>query len=140
MGFKVPIRVYIEDTDAGGIVFYGNYLKFFERARTEYLRAAGIEQSETMTFNLCFVVRKAEIEYHRPARLDDLLWVSCDVETQTPTRVVFSQSARLQSDDSLCVSARVEVVSVRLDTLKPMAMPNEVRLRLNTVIETPHVE
>ena len=67
MSFEIPVRVYIEDTDAGGIVFYGNYLKFFERARTDFLRSIGIEQSVTIENNLIFVVRHIAVDYQTPA-------------------------------------------------------------------------
>lgn len=139
MAFEIPIRVYIEDTDAGGIVFYANYLKFFERARTDFLRAAGISQSVTMQDNLIFVVRHASIDYAMPARLDDVLSVTCTVARMTPTRVYFVQEARSQSDRTLFARAEVEVVSVRLDTLKPMAMSVALRSQLQHTIETSNV-
>lgn len=121
MTFEIPIRVYIEDTDAGGIVFYANYLKFFERARTDFLRAQGITQTETMHARQIFVVRRADISYHKPARLDDLLRVSCCVKACSKVRVIFSQKACLQ-DGTQLVHAEVEVASVSMDTLVPCAM------------------
>ena len=85
MTFQFPIRVYWEDTDAGGIVFYANYLKFFERARTEWLRSKGLEQRMLKeTTGGMFVVSETRVKYHRPARLDDALLVS----------VNFAQSGR----------------------------------------------
>ncbi|MBT6287595.1 MAG: YbgC/FadM family acyl-CoA thioesterase, partial [Oceanospirillales bacterium] len=107
MHFEIPVRVYIEDTDAGGIVFYGNYLKFFERARTDFLRSIGIEQSQTIQQNLIFVVRHVSIGYQEPARLDDRLAISCAVKSLRRTRVIFEQEARRQSDGALLVHAEV---------------------------------
>ena len=123
MSFEVPVRVYIEDTDAGGIVFYGNYLKFFERARTEFLRSIGVEQSVTIENNLIFVVRHVAVDYRAPARLDDLLTISCAVHSIRPTRVLFSQSANRANDGISLVNAEVEVVAVSRDTLKPRVLP-----------------
>ncbi len=123
MSFEIPVRVYIEDTDAGGIVFYGNYLKFFERARTEFLRSIGVEQSVTIENNLIFVVRHVAVDYRAPARLDDLLTISCAVHSIRPTRVLFSQSANRANDGISLVNAEVEVVAVSRDTLKPRVLP-----------------
>ncbi len=121
MAFEIPVRVYIEDTDAGGIVFYANYLKFFERARTDFLRACGITQSETMQSGQIFVVRRVAVDYQRPARLDDVLQISCAVKQCSRARVIFEQRACL-SDGTQLVHAEVEVASVSMDTLKPKAM------------------
>ena len=135
MYFEIPVRVYIEDTDAGGIVFYGNYLKFFERARTDFLRSIGIEQSQTIQDNLIFVVRHVSVDYQEPARLDDNLGISCAVKSLRRTRVIFEQEARRQSDDALLVHAEVEVVAVTMDTLKPRAMPEPLMNTLTMTIE-----
>ena len=133
MSFEIPVRVYIEDTDAGGIVFYGNYLKFFERARTEFLRSIGFEQSVTIENNLIFVVRHVAVDYRAPARLDDLLTISCAVHSIRPTRVLFSQSANRANDGMSLVNAEVEVVAVSRDTLKPRVLPATL---LNTLQQT----
>ena len=79
--FSIPIRVYIEDTDAGGIVFYANYLKFMERARTEFVRSLGVELRAGMQQNISYVVHSLEIEYKKSAKLDDLVTVSAEVVT-----------------------------------------------------------
>ena len=135
MCFEIPVRVYIEDTDAGGIVFYGNYLKFFERARTDFLRGIGIEQSQTIRNNLIFVVRHVSVGYQEPARLDDSLAISCAVKSLHRTRVIFKQEARRQSDGAILVHAEVEVVAVTMDTLKPRAMPEPFINTLTMTIE-----
>ena len=100
MMFHFAIRVYWEDTDAGCIVFYANYLKFFERARTEWLRAKGIEQQalREQTGGM-FVVTGTEMKYHRPARLDDVLYVSAEPVQLGRVSVVIGQTARLGAPD-----------------------------------------
>ena len=139
MGFEIPVRVYIEDTDAGGIVFYGNYLRFFERARTDFLRSIDIEQSSTIEANLIFVVRHVSVDYKLPARLDDVLSVSCTVKTIRPTRVIFEQSATRSSDGANLVNGEVEVVAVSVDTLKPRALPEKLLNLLQMTVESTDV-
>ena len=134
MSFEIPVRVYIEDTDAGGIVFYGNYLKFFERARTDFLRSIGIEQSVTIENNLIFVVRHIVVDYKFPARLDDVLSVSCKVKSVRPTRVVFAQTANRSNDGANLVKAEVEVVAISMDTLKPRALPDTLSKTLHMTV------
>ena len=93
--FSIPVRVYYEDTDAGGVVYYANYLKFFERCRTEWMRFAGHDQSQLATdAGIGFVARKASCEYLKPARLDDELSVGLEVEKLTRVRVIFRQHVR----------------------------------------------
>jgi acyl-CoA thioester hydrolase len=134
MSFDISVRVYIEDTDAGGIVFYGNYLKFFERARTDFLRSVGIEQSVTIENNLIFVVRRIAVDYKLPARLDDVLTVSCAVKFIRPTRVVFAQTANRSNDGTNLVKAEVEVVAINMDTLKPRALPDTLLKTLHMTV------
>ena len=124
MVFEIPVRVYIEDTDAGGIVFYGNYLKFFERARTEFLRSVGIEQSVTIGQNLIYVVRHVSVDYRLSARLDDILTVSCVIQTTRPTGANFAHQATRVSDGALLVNAEVEVACVCMDTMRPRPIPD----------------
>jgi acyl-CoA thioester hydrolase len=95
--FGWPVRVYWEDTDAGGIVFYANYLKFFERARTEWLRHLGVEQQKLReAVGGMFVVTGTQLRYHRPARLDDLLLVTARVTESGRASLTIEQSALLQ--------------------------------------------
>ncbi|MFY8193151.1 MAG: YbgC/FadM family acyl-CoA thioesterase, partial [Limnohabitans sp.] len=102
MSFEFPVRVYWEDTDAGGIVFYANYLKFFERARTEWLRHLGLEQQQLKNdTGGMFVVSETQLKYHRPAQLDDLLQVSAQLQDKGRASLVIAQQAwRLESDQS----------------------------------------
>lgn len=114
---QMKIRVYYEDTDAGGIVFYANYLKFFERARTEWLRALGINQSEMIkTEQQLFVVKQADIEYLKSAKLDDLLRIHSRITHIGGASVHFAQEAWL-SNNLLCQSTIV-VVCVNANTMR----------------------
>ncbi len=121
--FALPVRVYIEDTDAGGIVFYANYLKFFERARTEFVRHRGYELRQGLADNINYVVHSLAIKYHRPARLDDLITVFAELEKQGKTYVQFRQWAEGASGE-LLVEGCVKVACVHLDSGKPRALPS----------------
>lgn len=126
--FEWPVRVYWEDTDAGGIVFYANYLKFFERARTEWLRARGIQQQRLReTEGAMFVVSATELRYHRPARLDDLLIVTAEVIEAGRASLTIAQSARPAGADArpLC-EGRIRIGWVDAATLSPRRMPPTV--------------
>jgi len=123
--FTWPVRVYYEDTDAGGIVFYANYLKFFERARTEWLRAAGIGQQELIdSDNAGFVVKSATIDYHAPARLDDEITLTLAIEKLGRASVQFAQKA--YKGDQLLVEASVKVGCVDLASVRPRSLPDHV--------------
>ena len=123
--FEFPIRVYVEDTDAGGIVYYVNYLKFMERARTEWFRARGFEKPALFRENLMFVVHSLDVKYQSPARLDDALLVTARVVKPGRTFFVMEQTVR-RGNELLC-SAQVKVACVTRDTLKPSAIPADVR-------------
>jgi acyl-CoA thioester hydrolase len=123
------VRVYYEDTDAGGIVFYANYLKFFERARTEWLRALDIgQQALREEHNAIFVVKAADIEYHAPARLDDVLKLTLSIEKLGRASVQFIQQA--WCCDALLASARVKVGCVDAATMRPRALPDPIAARM----------
>ena len=125
MSFAFPVRVYWEDTDAGGIVFYANYLKFFERARTEWLRAAGVEQHQLREdTGLIFVVAATSLRYLAPARLDDLLTVTVDPEPAGRASLVVRQRA-LRGDTLLC-EGEIRIGCVRAHDLKPHRLPDSV--------------
>lgn len=127
--FTWQIRVYYEDTDAGGIVFYANYLKFFERARTEWLRAAGIsQQAMTESQGCMFVVKSTAVDYHAPAKLDDELKLSVVVEKLGRASVQFSQSAWRLGDDgpTLLATGRIKVGCINARSLRPEAIPADV--------------
>jgi 4-hydroxybenzoyl-CoA thioesterase len=125
--FTHRCRVYFEDTDAGGIVYYVNYLKFMERARTERLRDLGFYQSTLAEEGLLFVVHSAEARYHAPAKLDDELLVSADVVELNRASLRFRQQVRRAADDVLLCEGQFLVACVRADNLKPRAIPQALR-------------
>ena len=123
--FVWPLRVYWEDTDAGGVVFYANYLKFFERARTEWLRSLGIEQQTLAdTSGVVFVVRSTSVEYNAPARLDDQLQIRTDIERVGPASVQFAQEA--WREGILLASGQIRVGCVDKITFRPAPIPAPV--------------
>jgi len=123
--FKFPVRVYWEDTDAGGVVYYATYLRFLERARTEWLRTLGIDQARLLREErLQFVVVEANIRYHRPAKFDDELLVSAALDSLRGASVTFAQEIRRGEDaGELLVSATVRAACLASDTLKPRPLP-----------------
>ena len=134
--FSWPVRIYWEDTDAGGIVFYANYLKFFERARTEWLRHLGVEQHALREqVGGMFVVTSTQLRYHRPARLDDLLLVTARVTESGKASLTIEQSAVLQQDGAaptvLCEGS-IRIGWVDAATLRPQRIPASVIQALST--------
>lgn len=129
MTFELPIRVYWEDTDAGGIVFYANYLKFFERARTEWLRARGIGQQvlKEQTGGM-FVVSETTLKYHRPARLDDELLVTARLLEAGRASLTIAQQAWRKTADQpeLLCEGRIRIGWVAAASMKPERIPNTV--------------
>ncbi len=128
--FTHTVRVYFEDTDTGGIVFYANYLKFFERARTEWLRLGGVSQQRIADeLNLMFVVRSTAVDYRRPARLDDAIRIESRVERAGRVGIDFAQDAWVTRDgaDALVATGRVRVGCVSRDRLLPTPVPEAVR-------------
>jgi acyl-CoA thioester hydrolase len=130
--FIWTIRVYYEDTDTGGIVYYANYLKFFERARTEWLRAAGFEQQRLFDeFQLQFVVAHIECRYREPARLDDLIDIDLRIGRAGRASIVFEQAAR--RDGLTLATATVKAACVDSRSLVPKAMPLEMLAAFRTL-------
>ena len=125
--FAHRCRVYYEDTDAGGVVYYVNYLKFMERARTERLRELGFAQSELAGENLLFVVHSSQARYHAPARLDDELLVSAQVIELNRVSLRFKQQVWRASDATLLCEGQFLVACVRTNSLKPRAIPETLR-------------
>jgi len=122
-GFSLPVRVYYEDTDAGGVVYYVNYLKFMERARTERLRTLGFNQHELAQLNTLFVVHSSQARYHAPARLDDELLVSAEVSQLKRARLEFTQQVHRVSDGKLLCEGQFVIACIAADSFKPKAMP-----------------
>ena len=124
--FSWPVRVYYEDTDTGGVVYYANYLKFFERARTEWLRSFGLNQDKlAQQEGLIFVVRRATLEFVRPARLDDLLEVT--VEPLKIARVYIELAQEARRGEQVMARAEVRVACLDQRSFKPVAMPQYLR-------------
>jgi acyl-CoA thioester hydrolase len=121
-GFSWPARVYWEDTDGGGIVYYANYLRFLERARTEWLRTFGVSQ-QTLAKDpgVVFTVVSLSIQYRRPAKLDDELTITCEPNVDGAASVRFAQ--RIYRGDMLHVEADVLVACVDAQTLRPKRLP-----------------
>lgn len=118
-------RIYYEDTDAGGVVYYANYLKFFERARTDFLRDLNISQSELLKENIAFVVRKCEVEYLTPARLDDFVSVSVVVTKINAASILMQQE--MQLNNKILSRLNVEIVCVDSANFRPKKIPISVR-------------
>jgi len=118
-------RVYFEDTDAGGVVYYANYLKFYERARTEFLRALGFEQDDLLLQNIVFVVRNITVDFIHAARFNEVLLVRTRIGQLKKASLVFDQQIFTSDSDQeqLVNSAQVKVVCVTADEFKPTAIP-----------------
>jgi acyl-CoA thioester hydrolase len=126
--FQWPMRVYYEDTDAGGVVYYANYLKFMERARTEWLRALGFSQQQLVeAHGFVFMVVEVNVKYKRPARLDDELLVSCTPEPEGRASMWFGQRVVRVGDGETLAEGRVRVVCVDAKDFRPRALPDFVR-------------
>ena len=127
--YSFPVRVYFENTDAGGVVYHSEYLKFLERARTEWLRHLGYDhQALARDHRVLFVVTALAIEFARPARLDDSLAVSVRLESLGKVRCVFAQEVR--RDAEVLVKARVTVASVTGENMKPVEIPEGLRKKM----------
>ncbi|MGZ8227480.1 MAG: tol-pal system-associated acyl-CoA thioesterase [Methylococcaceae bacterium] len=123
--FTWPIRIYYEDTDAGGVVFYANYLKFFERARTEMLRAIGYEQDQLMIADgIIFVVRSVQVDYLSPARFNEQLQVSSDVTETKKASLTFEQIIT-RGDDVLC-KGLIRIACLDAGMMRPKAIPENL--------------
>jgi acyl-CoA thioester hydrolase len=128
--FNWPVRIYYEDTDAGGVVYYANYLKFFERCRTEWLRALGLDQA-TLAHEqgLCFVVAEIEAKYLAPARLDDQLTIGARIAALGRCSLRFEQHASRSGE--VIARARVTVACVDAQRRLPARLPESIRARLS---------
>jgi len=128
--FQIQVRVYYEDTDLGGVVYYANYLRFFERARSEWLRSLGVNQQHMAAVEgVGFVVARAEIDFRIGARLDDLLTVSVKPVEVKRAYLWLEQEVRLP-DGRQCASARIQVACVRHRDMKPQPLSKELTARI----------
>jgi len=129
--FIWPTRVYYEDTDAAGVVYHSNYLKFMERARTEWLRVAGFsQQTLAETEGIVFVVAKMNIEFNSPARFDELLNICSRVTDHSGAGLMFEQTIINETGTVKC-RADVQIVCVDTETFKPKRIPTSIKAKLN---------
>ena len=137
--FTIPVRIYYEDTDAGGVVYYANYLKFFERCRTEWLREIGHDQADLLRDpGIAFVVRTVSVEYLKPARLDDQLVVGLEVEKISRAQIFFRQHIRRANPGAAngwdeLVSGTIQIVCVNSALMKTTSIPPLLRTRLEAL-------
>jgi acyl-CoA thioester hydrolase len=126
--FSITLRVYYQDTDAGGVTFHAAYLEFFERSRIEWLRVRGFDaRALSAEFQCLFIVRKVQIEYRQPALLDDLLQVTTEMQRLGRAQLTFLQ--QVVRDGQLLTEAQVNLACVNAGDLRPMAIPEAIRAR-----------
>jgi len=129
---SLAVRVYYEDTDAGGVVYYANYLKYIERGRTEHLRELGFELATIANeIGLVFVVKSVKADYLSPAFLDDTIEVQTSIELVKHASLIFAQKITNKEKNTVLFKAEVKVVSVLKNNLKPCAFPQEILEKLN---------
>ena len=129
--FSHQVRVYVEDTDAGGIVFYANYLKYMERARTEFLRSLGYDKPALFD-GLQFVVRSVELLYHKPAVLDDMLDISARLIKLS--KASFEMQQNIFKNGDLLVEAKVKIACISNNAKRPQAMPADIYQTLKNYV------
>jgi acyl-CoA thioester hydrolase len=129
--FSLPIRVYFQDTDAGGVVYHASYVNFMERARTEWLRTHGYSNAGLMKeFGAVFVVRSLKMDYLKPALLDDMLDVTAQIKDIGRSRLSLLQTVR--RGEELLTEAEVHLVCVSLESFKPVSVPAVLRDQLKS--------
>lgn len=130
---EISLRVYYEDTDAAGIIYYANYFRFIERGRTELLRKLGHDQNELMKEGIAFAVRSANAEFLKPAKLDDLLTVETRVESLGRAQLVFSQ--RIRRNEELLLDAKIRVACIDPARGRPIPMPRALHDQFAALLE-----
>lgn len=126
----LPIRVYYEDTDCGGVVYYANYLKYFERGRTEFLRERGISLTECHDKGIIFVVTKAEMEYLSPGRYNDLLLLNTQLTDISKVTFTFRHTVKKEGSERELVRGTVSLASVNRDG-RPVRLPEDIKQALS---------
>lgn len=128
----LELRVYYEDTDSGGVVYYANYLKFIERGRSEFLRELGFEQDQLINDQgVIFAVRSFQAEYLSPARFNDLLTIHTQVEKSRRASLIFSQKIRDLKQNKVLFEAQVTVACLDVQNFKPRAIPSDILEKIN---------
>ena len=134
--FSFPVRVYWEDTDAGGVVYHAQYLAFMERARSEWMRGLGLGQDLLRSRDdLVFVVRAMDVDFRAPARLDDQLSVSVHLLECRGASLVLAQ--RIERDGALLVGASVKIAALRASSFRPCPLPDALSSKLKPLLENP---
>ena len=130
--FVWKVRVYWEDTDAGGVVYHSQYLNFFERARTEWLRNKGVHQAQLASDeNVLFAIRHMDIDFEQAARLDDELEITVHTVNAGGVRLTFKQDMTRCSDQQRVATAKLTAVCLKADSFKPTRMPKWIRAEIN---------
>ena len=133
--FSWPVRVYYEDTDSGGVVYYANYLKFMERARTEWLRSLGFEQDRLLRQEgIIFAVRRAAVEFVHPARFNDALLVQSRIKQRRKVSLTFQQRIIRAADAKLLVEGDIQVACIDQHSFRPIAIPANLLSSIPDVI------
>jgi acyl-CoA thioester hydrolase len=133
--FSWPIRVYYEDTDAGGVVYYANYLKFMERARTEWLRELGYEQDELRSrLDVIFAVKSVSIDYILPAHFNDSLIVSVRLKKWGRASLTLEQMIKKANEPGVLCQGQIKVASLKASTFKPCPLPPELNQHMNRLV------
>jgi len=131
--FSLPVRVYFQDTDAGGVVYHASYVNFMERARTEWMRGFGFSNAGLMKeLGVVFVVRSLKLDYLKPALLDDMLNVSVQLKAIGRSRVTLHQN--MMRGDEILVEAEIHLVSVSMESFKPVSVPEVLREQWKSAI------
>lgn len=129
--FQIPVRIYWEDTDASGVVYHANYARYFERARTDWLRQRGIDQTRLAeSLGVLVVVRHLALDLLAPARLDDLCQASVEIEQVKRVSVMLRQELRRAADDALLVYAQITLACLDATSFRPAAFPATIRALL----------
>jgi 4-hydroxybenzoyl-CoA thioesterase len=128
---SLSVRVYIEDTDAGGIVYHANYLKYMERCRTEFFRGLGYDKPAILAGGGLLVIASAQLSYRRPAVLDDSLRITCEIQKLARSYADFAQ--RVLWDDELLCEGVIRVACVSSASMKPCALPQDIHSQLDRV-------
>jgi len=125
--FKWPVRVYYEDTDAGGVVYHSNYVTFMERARTEWLRQLGFEQDELRDKeNVLFVVRSVNVKFNQPAKFNDLLDISVELKNKGKASLVLIQKIQRHGEDIVLCEGEVKIATISADAFRPVPTPTTI--------------
>ena len=132
--FVWPVRIYYEDTDSGGVVYYANYLKFMERARTEWIRSLGFEQDLLLQQDgIIFAVRHVDVGYHQPARFNDALEVHVRLAKKGRASLTLSQEVVRPSDSQLLCRGNIKIACVDMKTMSPTPIPKKILMEIPDV-------